>query len=224
MSKNLPERAWTEFDLAVKSAALQLPRDDKSKYSAIINRAMAAAKNKRYSEAIEDFNTAEASQPNRWRDDWLSYYSRGLTLLLAKQPERAVADLSQAALLKKDDAEQCCAIYLWIWDVHRSSGSLAQADEVLQLAADAAKEDKRMANIVGHCKGEVERSTLLKDAASDSKKESVAYYYIALAAKARGNIKDAMDCFEACRKLDAAGRPEREYFAEMQLASLRASQ
>ena len=77
--------------------------------------------------------------------------------------------------------------------------------------------------IVGHCLGEVERESLLSDAANDPEKEAEAYYYIGLAAKARGDRNDSRDCFEKCLERNTTRHSETEFLADMQLSLLRAS-
>ncbi len=211
-----PQRAWGQFDLAVRAADQAVRDRDGIKFDALVMRGWAAFKAGRYSDAIQDLIAAEKRQGRKWQADPWNYELRGRVYLHANQTQDAVADLEIAARLSKAGAPA----YLWIWDAHLSEGRIPEAAAALRHAKEAATDDKWLARIVAHCAGEIDADAVVNDADSDSKKVE-AFYYLGLAAKARGNRQDASHYFDECRNLKPMGKAQIETsLAEMQLSRL----
>ncbi len=210
-------RAWNESDKAIRaresggSCETQGTND-------VWFRGVAAFHLKRYAQAISDFDSFERADPDRWSKDWTRPLFRATTLLANGSLERVVSDLQHVVRMRRG-TPSAALFQLWIWDALLDLKDPVRAAAALEIAGELARSDERLSNIVKHCMGVVGRDVVLTGAGKDSAKITEAYYYLGLAAKARGDHARAVDCFRSCRQHNVVDHLEYD-LAETQLARL----
>jgi len=208
------QRAWEEFDRAVRLTEGDESRLSDSRYEALQMRGELASICNRQSDAIEDLNAAERLQPEKWRSAPRNYNVRGIVYLLSGQTENAISDLEKSA-----SATKAVVDYLWIWDALLSLGRTQEAASALERAKSAAEKDPWLGRIVAFCGGEMSRDALLAAAGNSFARRIEAYYYMGLGAKAHGDVRQAEEDFNSC-----LAEPDRQIesdLAVMQLARLK---